>query len=92
MSDLGLDLFGDPVHPPKPESYGRRLTAAQRALADEGINPLVNTRGPAGRTCGECVHRLQREYPKCALGPRTRGPKTDVRAYWPACHRFEARP
>ena len=70
------------------------LDMALRAIAAQGINPLVNTRGPEGRTCGECVHRQLRGghakyFPKCDLGPATSGPKTDVRASWPACHRFE---
>lgn len=77
-----------------PHSYGRRLTEKLREVAEKGINPLVGTRGPDGRTCGECVHRQPygghaKSYPKCDLGPRTSGPKTDVRAAWPACHRFE---
>lgn len=80
-----------------PHSYGRRLTEALRAVAAQGINPLVNTRGPDSKTCGDCIHRQlwgghARNFPKCDLGPRTNGPKTDVRASWPACHRFEEKP
>lgn len=79
-----------------PPSYGRRLTEKLRELAAQGINPLVNTRGPDGHTCGDCIHRQPhgghaKTYPKCNLGPRTNGPKTDVRANWPACHRWEGR-
>lgn len=75
-------------------SYGRRLTERLRKLADSGINPLTGTRGPDGQTCGDCIHRQlvgghSKAYPKCDLGPRTAGPKTDIRKYWPACHRFE---
>lgn len=94
-----FDLFGDPIpDEPEPEpdtrSYGRRLTERLRDLADQGINPLVGTTGPAGKTCGDCIHRKvhghhDRTYPKCDLGPDTHGPKTDVRRYWPACHRFQ---
>ena len=100
---IGLDLFGEPVYPdaeeaPRAEekpSYGRRLTEAQRALAAQGLNPLTLQRGPEGRTCGECVHRVHygghaKDYPKCEVGPQTHGPKTDVRAWWPACPKFEA--
>lgn len=77
-----------------PPSYGRRLTARLRALAEAGINPLTGTRGPDGETCGGCTHRVligghAKSYPKCALGPITGGPKTDVRAFWPACPRWE---
>lgn len=104
---LGIDLFGDPVEPePEPEphpkttlppdadSYGRRLTARQHELAGQGINPLMGTTGPEGKTCGDCAHRYQRwgggsrNYPKCAVGPATKSTNTDVRAYWPACARF----
>ena len=99
------DLFGDPfpnadADPQTPEpgvSAGRRQTEALRKLAESGLNPLVGTRGPVGRTCGECVHRevlayRNHSYPKCNLGPRTHGSKTDVRRTWPACHRFEVTP
>lgn len=77
-----------------PHSYGRRLTERLRALAEQGINPLVGTRGPDGQTCGDCIHRKYfcggaKSYPKCDLGPITSGPKTDVRKNWPACHRHE---
>ena len=77
-----------------PHSYGRRLTEKLRELAEQGINPLTGTREPEGQTCGDCIHRRvlgyhNRSYPKCDLGPASHGPKTDVRRYWPACHRFE---
>lgn len=51
---------------------------------------MTQTTGPDGATCGACKFRHGKmRYPKCELGPATRGPATDVRAYWPACHRFE---
>lgn len=111
MTAPQFDLFGDPIPDVTevplapvpadeatrigPPSYGRRLTEKLRATAELGINPLVNTRGPEGQTCGDCAHRQvlryhDGSYPKCDLGPATHGPKTDVRRYWPACHRFEA--
>lgn len=95
-----VDLFGDPVDAPiveaPVESYGVRLTARQRALSDAGLNPLTGTRGPEGETCGGCVHRVlvawhDKRFPKCDAGKMTHGSKTDVRAYWPACPKFERR-
>jgi hypothetical protein len=54
---------------------------------------------PRGRplTCGTCEHRQPlpyqgRSWPKCfARGGRrvTRGPGTDVRAWWPACTLYQ---
>ena len=49
-----------------------------------------------GRTCGTCTHRILRgrhsTYPKCDRGPITNGAATDVRAWWPACTRWEPKP
>jgi hypothetical protein len=91
---MTLDL-GIPDPPPRP-SAGARLTARLNALAARGVQPL--TREPARPdlgTCGTCVHRVTsgRGYPKCDHPdtPTTSGPATDVRAKWPACHRWEAR-
>ena len=80
--------------PDRNTSYGRRLTEAQRALAMQGINPLTGRRGPEGATCGTCTHRViytnnRKQYPKCDIGPVSHGPKTDVRAYWPACPNYD---
>ena len=97
------EVFDVPIRPAEPgedvfaRSYGRRLTEKLRAQAEMGVNPLVGTRGPEGGTCGDCAHRQiipyhNGSYPKCDLGPATHGAKTDVRRYWPACHRYEATP
>ena len=49
--------------------------------------------GPEGATCRTCKHkvskRLARTYLKCALRPNTSGSKTDIRAKWPACVKYE---
>ena len=96
-SEAARDLFGDPVEPPARLSAGRRLTARQRQLAERGVNPLTGLQGPAGRTCGECAHRLlqrhhDKSFAKCEVGPQSRGPATDVRAFWPACPKFALTP
>lgn len=44
--------------------------------------------------CGSCVHRIVSNhrngtYPKCDLSTITHGQATDVRAWWPACPRWE---
>lgn len=93
-----LDLFGQPVavpEPVEPLSADRRRTAAQHQLAADGWHPLTRDRArPDLGTCGDCTHRKvlghhNRTYPKCALGPISHGPGTDVRASWPACSRFQ---
>lgn len=95
--------FGDPVlddpPPRQPDlrSAGTKLSDKLRDLAERGVQPL--TREPAHPelgTCGGCVHRVvanrggSNAYPKCVHPetPTNRGPATDVRASWPACHRF----
>jgi len=85
--------LGIPDPPPAP-SAGARLTARLNAMVEKGIHPL--TREPARPelgTCGTCVHRVGIKYPKCDHPdtPRTNGPATDVRAKWPACHRWTDR-
>lgn len=87
-------------------SAGRRLTIRQRANVDRGIHPL--TRTPIDQdpehTCGTCRFRAAGQYPKCLWPdpdkpishrhhPRfTSGPATDVRAWWPGCTDWEAKP
>ena len=44
--------------------------------------------------CGSCIHRVilhpkDYPYPKCNAWGSTNGPATDVRAWWPACPRWE---
>ena len=80
MVQAGLFSESEPVAPPVPP------------------NPMVRCfgLGPAGATCGQCVHlhtnKLVKAYHKCFLRRVTSGPATDHRRAWPACARFEARP
>lgn len=62
--------------------------------------PIMDRRPTVtGPTCGDCRFRIMqgaasdRDYPKCFGfdGLNTHGESTDVRAWWPACHRFEKR-
>jgi hypothetical protein len=41
--------------------------------------------------CGSCAHRQPNwhGFPKCDLGPDSNAVTTDVRAWWPACTRYE---
>ena len=54
--------------------------------------------GPAGETCGSCKHiaRVQhaKVYLKCALTRAcwTSGGRTDIRARWAACSKWEPQP
>jgi hypothetical protein len=96
MPDEGVLFHVDHGPAPEPLSYEQRLTLRRKALLDRGVHPL--TRGKARPdlgTCGTCAHLARQggtagSYLKCARGPRTRGPATDVRAAWPACDRYEA--
>jgi hypothetical protein len=105
LGQLGLfaepapQLPGTPATAPDtgPLSADRRRTARQRQLVADGWHPLTRDRArPDLGTCGDCVHRQAggragRSFPKCDLGPVSKGPGTDVRAHWPACSRWEPR-
>ena len=64
--------------------------------------PRGEDRKAPGPRCGSCVHRViplrevAGQYPKCNFGGDLRratgGPGTDCRAWWPACHSYQARP
>jgi hypothetical protein len=83
-------------------SADRRRTLRQRADVERGRNPLTRRpiRQPPGETCGSCRHREifghhNRTYPKCTVNDgvrETHGPASDVRAWWPACQEWEAKP
>ena len=79
-------------------SAGRRLTLRQKRDIGVGRHPL--TAGPLhvepGRQCGNCFFRQliqhrSRNYPKCWAWPNlvTRGPASDIRAWWPGCTAHE---
>jgi hypothetical protein len=78
-------------------SGDRRRTLRQRADVERGVHPLTRGRArPDLGTCGDCRHRVleyayngHKSWPKCELGPRSAGPATDVRRWWPSCDRFE---
>lgn len=76
-------------------SPDRRRTLRQRRDVDAGVHPLMGgpTRPDLG-TCGGCAHRvLSRRgngtYPKCDKTTMSGSAASDVRAWWPACPRFE---
>lgn len=80
------------TNPEKRESIKAELASVQQGHS----NPCV-TRfgpGPAGKFCGGCAHlrriRYSKVYLKCeARDDLTHGAKTDQKASWPACARFE---
>lgn len=96
---MELMLPGMPDAPERPagddRSKRRSWTAQSRVLITEGWHPLAGTRvRPDLGRCGTCAHRIlqggtAKPYPKCAKGPITRGEKTDVRSWWPACDRYD---
>ena len=57
-------------------------------------NPLVRVYGiKEGEVCKSCLHfkrkQLSKTYFKCALRKNTPTEKTDIRANWNACGKFE---
>lgn len=59
------------------------------ASAVDVLIDMIDRHRPLGPD-GKHGDRHTPNYPKCEVGPQTHGPKTDVRAWWPACPRFEA--
>ena len=88
------ELF--PVEDPNPGM--NRTQKVIRANLARGIHPVGGLVQPDRQeTCGSCVHRFIRSYrnkryPKCDISHVSHGVGTDVRAWWPACTRWEAKP
>jgi hypothetical protein len=93
-------LFAGYPDPPA-QTTGEKLRAAVEVTIARGFHPLAGAplygeqQDGGGETCGTCAHRFYkggtaRGYPKCALGPITGGPATDVLARWPACWKWQA--
>lgn len=85
-----------PERPPGDDRTKRRSwTARAREMVAAGVHPLTRRKAhPERGTCGSCRNWLKvdyhvRGYRKCALGPFTHSEQTDVRGWWPACHRYE---
>lgn len=69
---------------------------AYKAAITRGENPCIVSfgAGPANKYCGGCAHlrrvHLAQTYLKCdQRTDLTHGRKTDQKASWPACARFE---
>lgn len=81
-SEASLDLFGQPITRPykSPPDFA---------------HPAKPGTGPAGETCGNCKHcvqkRQRRNYYKCFKIKKnwTSGPGSDLRLRDPACMFFE---
>ena len=79
-------------HPPGMGVDARR-TARRKAMIAAGVHPLMGTATRDDETCGSCAHILHNgRFLKCDRVPMTHGPGTDVRASWPACTQWEAKP
>lgn len=88
MTRLKQQLLACGLHP---------LSRTSRPLPLHPDAAPPDDRTAPGLRCGTCVHRIvnHRGYPKCgaADGARaTRGARTDVRAWWPACVDHQERP
>lgn len=66
---------------------------AKRGQARGNAAPIGS--GPAGETCGSCVHCYSppafRTFYKCRLVKPTHGPGTDIRLKWAACARWQSK-
>lgn len=89
MTDDVLFPGYEPAEPPEALSADRRRTLRQRQDVANGVHPLMRTPTDPEHTCGTCVHRIARGFPKCAIGPQSHSASTDVRAWWPACQEWE---
>lgn len=85
-------------------SEGARRTALAMVSIARGVHPLTrlplhsdaapaDDRQAPGARCAGCANKTKvghnaSTYLKCALVTETRGPSTDLRAWWPACTRY----
>jgi hypothetical protein len=97
MSVPLFDGYPDPPQPPPAEKLSAdcRRTIERQAKIDAGIHPANGLKLlDNGETCGTCDHLYRRQlggtYLKCDLGLMSRGPASDIRAWWPACPKWEA--
>lgn len=107
LFDLPAGAIHDPPPATKQEmSYTARLTARQATTLATGWHPLGHKLHPnaappddrqaPGLRCRTCTHLCHQvgtsgSYLKCAAHLITRGPGTDVRAWWPACTTYQPR-
>lgn len=94
------------AHPEERLSADRRRTILALQVLQSGRHPLrrdrlhpdappADDRKAPGPRCRTCKHiglqgGVAGSYIKCCLGPVTGGPGTDIRAWWPACEKWEA--
>lgn len=95
MTDTLFPGFDDRLpEPPKLSADQRRTLAAKRKI-DKGIHPANGLKIIRnGEKCGTCEHIVHQggtagSYLKCDLGSMSRGPASDIRAWWPACPQWE---
>lgn len=97
---MELSLFPDLPPPEELTSPDRRRTRRQAGLITQGAHPLMGRLHPdavndpqirsGGPRCGGCAHLARSgDWFKCGLGPQSHGAGTDLRAWWPACQRWE---
>lgn len=104
--DALFDGFEPPAgdYPAEELSADRRRTIRQADDIKAGRHPLGGLLHPeADRSahrgdgksmplrCGSCIHRVDRGWPKCDLSTMSHSAASDVRAWWPACTRYEAK-
>jgi hypothetical protein len=81
------------------QHQARDIQAGHHPLTGGPLHPQADRSGRPGDPqlrCGTCIHRVGmtgesgRTYPKCDVSKMSHGAATDVRAWWPACTRWEA--
>lgn len=92
--------------PERTLSPDARRTLRNAATLAAGRHPLgtrlhrdaapADDRKAEGLRCGSCIHAFRKggvagNYTKCRAHTVTGGPGTDIRLYWPACERWEAK-
>jgi hypothetical protein len=107
ITDPGLlvevPLFGLNTEPTAKPTTDQARALRQAARMGHGLHPLgsplhaqaatTDDRKAPGLRCDGCIHVLatRRRYLKCDAHTITHGPGTDLRLWWPACDRWEAK-
>lgn len=101
LGDEPIDVSN--LSPDRRRTFRQRadITAGRHPLAGAPLHeqaPADAAPGDRSRpfTCGTCAHRSpgsgRYHWPKCDIGPQSRGAATDVRAWWPACNLYSDQP
>lgn len=91
------DIFGNEITEAQARAILAKSKSGRKPTQPRGYAAPPGT-GPEGETCKSCKHiyrnEMSKTYLKCGLmrAHWTGGAATDIKASWPACSRWEARP